>query len=128
MVSLVAMGGVRGAHRARHVARLPYTGVGQRPGLRHTSGGALTGVPSGRRAHSLAAPHQPHRVDLLWCGATLRRGPLHRSVRLLRATREFRVSWWGVHGLVLMVGGVRGASPGGNLRDAAVPRWASTLS
>src|SRR5918993_4815802 len=122
------MRGVRSAHRARPVARLPYTGVGQRPGLRHTSRGALTGVPNARRTHRLASPHQPHRLDLLWRGATLRRAALHRSVRQLRAAREFRVSWWVVRGLVLIVSNNRGASPGGSLRAAAVPRWAFTVS
>ena len=64
LVGLVAMGGVRGAHRARPLARLPYGDVivtlaraKTRPYYGRTNGGALAGVPDSRRTDRLAPPY-----------------------------------------------------------------------
>src|SRR5215210_284950 len=133
MVGLVAVGGLRGAHRACPLAGLPYRRCPPsarsktRPWLRCTGGGALAGVPHCRRADRLTPPHEPHRLDLLWHGTTLRSTALHHSVRRLRAGGEFSVAWRGVRSLVLDIGRVREPYLGG-LPDAAVPRWAATVS
>src|SRR5918992_4843406 len=110
MVGLVAVCGVRGAHRARPLARLPYrrhvlsARRKTKPWPRCTNGGTLASLPDGRGADRLTPPHQPHRLDLLWRGTTLHSAALQHSVRRLRAARESRVSWWRVRCLVLIVG------------------------
>ena len=68
-------------------------------------------------------------IGWIFCsGTTLHSAALQRSVRRLRAAREFRVSWWGVRGLVLNRGTVPRNSPGRSLPDAAVSRRPSTVS
>src|SRR5215208_4476812 len=136
MVGLVAVGCVLCAHRARPLARLPYRRGAPPPRtsraqtwarLRCTNGGALAGVPHGRGAYRLAPSHQPHRLALLWHRTALHRGALHPSVRRLCIVGEYRVTWWGVHGLALGVCFVRGANPGG-IPYPVVPRRLATVS
>src|SRR5215203_2844000 len=130
--------GVRSTHGAHSLARLLYRRQFHQQWCRIltkpwsclccTDGYALTGVPCGRSDHCLAAPHEPYRLDLLWRRTTLHNAALHPGVRRLRAAREFRISRWGVHGLVLKVGRYHGSSLSGCLRDVAVPRRQSTIS
>src|SRR5919107_3169027 len=138
MVGVVGVRGVRSTPRARSLARLLYKRHSHQESFRiltktcscHccTDGYALAGVPRGRSGHCLAAPHEPYRLDLLWRRTTLLGAALRPGLRRLRAAREFRISRWGVHGLVLRVGSFQGSSLGGGLRDAAVPRRQSTVS
>src|SRR5215213_10639190 len=123
--------GMRSTRRARSLARLLYRRQSHQECFRiltktcscHccTYGYALAGVPCSRSANRLAASHEPYRLDLLWRRTTLHNAALHPGVRRLRAAREFRISRWGVHGLVLKVGKSRKSSLSGNLRDVAVP-------
>src|SRR5829696_7984761 len=122
---------MRSTRRARSLARLLYRRQSHQECFRiltktcscHccTDGYALAGVPCSRSDHCLAASHEPYRLDLLWRRTTLHNAALHPGVRQLRTAREFRISRWGVHGLVLRVGKSRKSSLSGNLRDVAVP-------
>src|SRR5215218_5889653 len=129
---------MRSTRRARSLARLLYRRQSHQECFRiltktcscHccTYGYALAGVPCSRSDHCLAASHEPYWLDLLWRRTTLHSAALRPGVRQLRTAREFRISRWGVHGLVLRVGKSRKSSLSGNLRDVAVPRRQSTIS
>ena len=97
------------------------------PRLRCTNGGAVAGVPGGWRPDRLAPSHQPHRLDLLRRGTTLRDAALHHGVRRLRAARDFRLALGEFAAWFLTWVG-SWPDPGRRVPDAAVPQWPATVS
>src|SRR5919107_3564835 len=132
---MVAVGGVRGAHGARPLARVPHIrcpGYHEHrrlgPWHRRTDGHTVAGVPDDRSADRLAPSQKPHWLDLLRRGPALRNKTLYRCVLRVHPVRKCRVAIGGVRRLDLFVARVYGAGPGGSVPDAAVPQWPTAIS